>query len=239
MAYDPNDPADRKIVQDAVDAALATAREEHDSEVERLNNKNTELLGKLKKAREGGDNAGEVERLETELAGVQKQLGEANTKLRTTERQLATVTGERDTAVTERDTAVSQRDNEFKNNALSSALAEAKVAPHFMDAAKALLNGKLAVEVNGDERTILADGKPVGDFIKEWAASDAGKHYVIAPANGGGGATGPNGNGNPNGSKKLSEMSEAERTEMARSQPEAFQSLVAAENGGNPGFVIQ
>ena len=206
MAYDANDPADRKILQDAVDAALEQARDEHQTEVDALKSKNTELLGKLKKAREGNEDAGEVARLESELETSSSQLREAQSKLRTAERELTKVTGERDTAVSERDTAIADRDNEFKNNALTSALSEANIAPHHTDAVKALLmaKNKLTVEGEADERQVLVNGKPIGDFVKEYAASDAGKHYILAPANGGGGATGPNGNGNPNGSKKLS-----------------------------------
>jgi hypothetical protein len=55
MAYDPNDPADKRIVdkliKDAVDAALEEARTEHEAEVEGLRNKRTELLDKLKLAK--------------------------------------------------------------------------------------------------------------------------------------------------------------------------------------------
>jgi hypothetical protein len=243
MAYDPNDPADKKILQDAIDAALETAAEEHQAEVTRLTDKNKELLGKLAKARtdNGGDNAAEISRLEGELDTVKSDLATATRNLSKAERDLAKATGERDTAVSERDTAVSERDNEFKNNALTSALAEANIAPHHTDAVRALLmaKNKLTVEGEADERQVLVNGKALGEFVKEYAASDTGKHYVIAPANGGGGATGPNGNGNPNGSKKLSEMSEQERTEMARSQPEAFQTLVAAEQGNTGAIVIQ
>jgi hypothetical protein len=233
MAYDPNDPETKAAVQAAVDEALEAAREEHQGEVDRLKEKNTEILGKLKKAREGKEDAGEVARLEGELETTQGELREAQSKLRVTERDLKRANDERDTATRERDTAVTERNNELLTNSLNAALIENKVAPHFMDAANALLKGKATVEVEGDVRKVLIDGKDVGEFVKDWAASDAGKHYVTAPANGGGGATGPNGNGNPNGGKALKDMTEAERTEMARTRPQEFQALVAAEQGNN------
>jgi hypothetical protein len=237
MAYDPNDPADKKIVDDAVAAALETAAEEHQAEVTRLTDKNKELLGKLAKARQdgGGDNAAEISRLESELDTVKSELSTAQRNLSKAERDLAKVTGERDTAVTERDAAVTARDNEFKENQLTSALAGANIAPVHTDAVKALLmaKNKVTVDGEGDERQVLVNGKPLGDFVKEYAESDAGKHYIAAPANGGGGANGANGGGNPNGSKKLSEMSEQERTDMARTNPEGFNALVAADQGNN------
>jgi hypothetical protein len=230
MAYDPNDPKDKEIVQGLIDAALEDARTEHEAEVDRLSNKNTELLGKLRKARtEGGaDSTVEIERLERELDESRHGLSEAQSKLRTAERELKRTAEERDAAVKERDTERSLSHNELMENKLTAALVDANVAPHFMDAAKALLKGKAAVEMDGDNRLVKADGKDVGEFVKEWAASDAGKHYVSAPGNAGGGATGPNGNGTPNGGKKLADLSEAERLDMARNRPEEWKAMTAA-----------
>jgi hypothetical protein len=224
-AYDPEDADTKAAVQAAIEEALEAQREEHSAEVERLNTKNKDLLKKLAKAREGTDNAGEVERLERELDETKHSLGEAQSKLRIAERDLKKITSERDTAVSERDTERSNFRNELIENNLTAALVEHQVAPHFMEAAKALLKGKVSVEVDGDERKLLADGKPIGDFVKEWAASDAGKHYVVAPANGGGGANGANGGGSPGGLKPLAEYTEAERVEMARTRPDEWRQV--------------
>lgn len=241
-AYDPEDADTKAAVQAAVDEALETAREEHSAEVQRLKDKNSELLGKLNKARQanGGDNTEEVSRLERELDETKHDLSEAQSKLRVVERDLKKVTGERDTAVTERDTERTNFRNELIENNLTAALVEHKVAPHFMDAAKALLKSKVSVEMEGDERKLLADGKPLGDFVKDWAASDAGKHYVVAPGNAGGGASGANGGQIPGGLKKLDEYSETERVEMARTRPDEWkQVLAAAGQTGENANVIQ
>jgi hypothetical protein len=231
MAYDPNDPEDKRIVQELIDAALEEAREQHEGEVERLNNKNKELLGKIAKLRKdgGGDSADEIARLETELENTGKELGAAKSQLRTFERDLKKASEERDNAVKERDSERQLSQNELIENKLTAALVENKVAPHFMDAAKALLKGGATVEVDNDgNRTVKADGKDVAEFVKEWASGDAGKHYVQAPANGGGGATGPDGNGNPTGLKKLDEYTEAERRDMATNRPQEWQQVLAA-----------
>lgn len=230
MAYDANDPADRQIVADAVAAALETAREEHEAEVTRLTNKNTELLGKLKRARggeDGGDTA-EIARLEAELDETGRKLRTAESDLRQAKRDLSRVEGERDTARNSLATETTFSANMLTENALTSALTEANVAPQFMEAAKALLSKGVKVEVAGDERTVTANGKSVADYVKEWAASDAGKHYVSAPANGGGGSNGSNANGG-GGTKKLADMSESERLEMARTNPTGWQALLASE----------
>lgn len=212
MAYDANDPADKKIVDDAVAAALAAQAEEHEEEIEGLRNKNTELLGKLKKAREngGGDNTAEIERLENELAETQRKLSKSEGDLRQTKRDLDTRTGERDTAIGERDNEREISRNEVVNNRLTAELVAVNVASEFLDDVTASLARQVTVkEVEGKREAFVGD-KPLSEFVKEWAGSDKGKHYVKAPANGGGGTPPP---GNPQGgTKKIAEMSLAERT---------------------------
>jgi len=240
MAYDPNDPKDKEIVDGLIAAALEEQIEEHGNEVKRLTDKNTELLGKLRKARTdaGGDNKDEIERLERELEETRHDLNESQSKFRIADRDLKKVTSERDNAVTERDSERNFSRNQLVENSLNGALIEAKVAPHFMDAAKALLKEKVAVEVEGDERKVVADGKSVGEFVKEWAAGDAGKHYVTAPANGGGGANGANGGGSPGG-KALADLTEAERVDMAKNRPEEWKQvqLAAGISSDNPAII--
>lgn len=189
MAYDPNDPADKKIVakliKDAVDAREAELAEEHENDIEGLKKKNTELLGKLKKARngEGEDSAAEVERLEGELAQSRKDLAAAQKAVRKAE-------GERDNFKTQAETEGKYSSDLLIDNGLTAALTEHKIAPQFMPAAKALLSGKATIKTEGDKRSVVVGDKALGDFVKEWAISDAGKHYVTAPANGGGNAPG-------------------------------------------------
>lgn len=209
MAYDANDPADVAIVNGLVAAALATQAEEHEAEVTRLNNKNTELLGKLRKARDG-DNAEEVNRLETELTETQGKLRTAESELRTAKRDLATVTSERDTARTAHEAESNFARNMIVENGLTAALIEANVAPEFMEAARAMLAPSVSVKVEGENRNAVAGDKPVLDYVKEWATSDKGKHFVAASPNGGG-ATGETKKPGGGSGKKIGEMSEPER----------------------------
>jgi len=229
MAYDPNDPADKRIVDGLIAAALEAAQEEHEAEVTRLTSKNTELLGKLKNARNGGDNAEEVTRLENELSEVQGKLRTAESELRTVKRDLQTVTGERDTARTSLETESTFARGMVVENGLTAALAEANVAPEFMEAARAMLAPSVTVKVDGDNRNAVIGDKPVLDHVKEWAASDKGKHFVKAPANGGG-KTGDNNPANGGGAKKIAEMTESERTAHFRAVGQAeFDRQLAAE----------
>ena len=212
-AYDATDPDTITAVQAAVDAALEAERERHEGEIEGLKNKNKDLLERLRKARtgEGGADTGEIERLERELEETSGKLRTAEADLRETKRQLTRVEGERDTANKTLETESAFSRNMLVENGLTAALVEAKVDPDLMEAAKALLGKGATVKVDGDSRTAVVGDKPLGEFIKEWAASDQAKRFILAPANGGGGANNANASGG-GGNKKISEMSEAERT---------------------------
>lgn len=183
MAYDPKDPADKKILDDAVAAALADAEEKHEADIAGLKANNTRLKDQLKKANAGEANAEEITRLENELATSQA-------KLKTAEKDLAKITKERDdTAKTlEAETGFTQK--LLVDNGLTEALVAANVAKQFLPAAKALLAGQVTLKVDGDNRVAMVGEKKLSDFVGEWAKGEDGKHYVAAPANGGGGSKG-------------------------------------------------
>jgi hypothetical protein len=65
-----------------------------------------------------------------------------------------------------------------------------------MDAAKALLKMQATIKAENGEYAALIGDKPIGDYVKEWTNSDAGKHFIAADNNSGGGANG-GGNGEP------------------------------------------
>ncbi len=234
MAYDPKDSADVKIVTDAVKAATDALTETHEAEVEGLKNKNQELLGKIRKARTGDDagSAAEVERLESELAETQGKLRTAESNLRQASRDKETLTGERDTAVATAATEAGVAKDLIVTSGLTAALVENKVAPQFLDDVTASLARQVTVkEVEGKRKAFVGD-KPVGDFVKEWSQGDKGKHYVIAPGNGGGGTQPPG--SPPQGGKKLFEMSETERSAAYRADPADFDRRVAAGENKAP-----
>lgn len=184
MAYDPKDPADKKIVDDAVAAALAEAADEHETAITGLKAKNTELLGKLKDAREGkGADPAEAARLEAEL---DKVLGE----LKTERKALATVTKERDTFKAQAESESGFSTKLLVENGLTAALVGAGVKKEFMPAVTAMLSGKVTIKQDGDTRAAVVGDKSLGDFVKEWSQGADGKHYIAAEANSGGGANG-------------------------------------------------
>lgn len=235
MAYDANDPKDKAIVQGLIDAALEEQQSEHETEIQGLKDKRDELLAKLKKARtgEGSENTAEIERLEDQLSDAQSELRKAQTEVRQLNRQLETVTGERDTAVSERDSEREISRTEFVNNRLTSELAGANVASHFIDDLVSSMGSQVTVkEVEGKREPFVGD-KSLGDYIKEWSQGDKGKHYVKAPGNGGGGATNSN-NSPQGGDKKIWQMTQTERLEAYNADPKGFDARVAAGEANKP-----
>ncbi|MGH1376683.1 MAG: hypothetical protein ACRBCK_10075 [Alphaproteobacteria bacterium] len=86
---------------------------------------------------------------------------------------------------------------------ISSALTEAKVAPELIPGAKALIKSAHKTERAGENA--LIDGADAKEFVSQWTQSDAGKHYVGASDNGGGGAGGSNGGASGSGAKSWDE----------------------------------
>ncbi len=192
MAYDAKDPDTIKAVKAAVDAAVAEASEEHETAVDGLKAKNTELLGKLKKAREGKGDPENVDKLESELEDTKAKLAKA-------EKDLGKTVKERDAFKTQAESeSKAARDLVIETN-LTGELLGANVKKEFMPAVKKLLADKVEVVVDGDKRSAMVAGKPLSEFVKSWSQSDEGKHYVSALANGGGNAPGGQANGNGGG----------------------------------------
>ena len=185
MAYDPNDPNDKKIVKDLIDKALADASAEHETEITGLKTKNTELLGRIKK---GDTSSAELEALEKQLE--------------TTQAELKQITKDHKKVVSELTETKATLDSESKfthklvgENGLTEALAKVGVAPQFMDAVKALLGPTVQVKIDGDTRKAVVGEKPVEAFVTEWAQGDTGKNFIAAANNSG---TGGPGNKVPN-----------------------------------------
>ena len=183
MAYDPNDPADKKIVKGLIDEALAALTAEHETDIAGLKSKNIELLAKLKEASKGENNAAEVARLETELEKVQTQLKDSVKLQKSAEKQNIELQKSLETeSGTVRTLLV--------DNGLTEALTKANVPAQFMPAVKSLLSSKVELKTEGETRVAKVGDKSLGEFITEWSQGDEGKHFIGAPNNSGTGAPG-------------------------------------------------
>lgn len=172
---------------DEVKAAIAEAVEEATSG---LKAKNTELLGKLKKAqKDSAIDPADLERVESErddlktkLTDANKALGKATKDLEAANKHVADIDASYNRTLTD--------------SALSDALTKAGVTqPVHIKAAKAMLASQLQVADDNGTRVVKAGDKAIGDFITEWAGTDEGKFFVTAQHSSGGGAGGHSGGG--------------------------------------------
>jgi hypothetical protein len=170
-------PEGKAALKAAVDAAIEEA-------TTGLKAKNTELLAKLKVATKNAEiSPDEHNRVIADNEKLQEQIAEANKQLKL--------------GVSEFDKLKKSLDVESKfvssllvDNGLSDAIAKAGVKPELSKAVKAMLAGQVSIKIDGETRAAVIGDKAVSDFVSEWAKSDEGKHFVAAPANSGGGATG-------------------------------------------------
>lgn len=185
-----------------------------DESVSGLKTKNTELLDKLKKEKDALREAeGKLEELEDTVAKgkpdfereKQKLEAKFNKETKELREQLEAANGHVNKLVIE--------------NGLSEALTKANISPVHQKAVAALLktSSKIELDITGDTPTAKVGDKGLADYVKSWAESEEGKHYVAAPANSGGGAKGTTATGGKG--PDISGLSPQDRLTYARANP--------------------
>lgn len=188
-------PEQKAALKAAVDEAAAAARLEAKTEAEAaasaLQANNKKLLDQLREAKKNAEiDPVKHAQLEDQVAELQAALASRDAAYKKLEKDSGTQLAALSKQV-ESETGFTK--SLLVDNGLSSALVKAGVEPAFLDAVKAMLKGQVNVVTdgtNGENRRAVVGDKPLSDFITGWAASDAGKHFVKAPVNGGGGAAG-------------------------------------------------
>ena len=175
--------------------------------------KNQELLSELKEARKGrAIDPAELDKLQAKIDALEADLGTAHKTKKEQEKALKLA----------QDALASESGFTQKlllDNGLTEALVKAGVATPMLPAVKAMLGSQAKVIVDGDARRAVIGDKDLTEFVSAWATTDEGKHFIAAPANGGGGASGGAGNGS--GAKvwtreKFDAASHFERSEFAK-----------------------
>jgi len=189
-----------KYTQEDLDAAIEEATKP-------LLNKRDELLKELKSVRKNLENVGDVEKLHERIEALETERDTATKQLKDSTKSLETITKQ-----LESESGFTSK--LLLDNGLTDALVNAGVKKELLPAVKALLSGQAKVVIDGDARKAVIGEKDLTTFITEWSASDEGKHFVQAPANGGGGADGSK--GTPN--NDLMKLSPVERMNAARAQ---------------------
>lgn len=194
-------------IQAVIDSAIAEA-------VAGLKAKNSELLDKNKKLMKNQeidpqtvvDLEKQIEQLQADLTASQKVSKDSVKTIDTLTKQLQSETGFTQKLLID--------------NGLTESLVKNGIAPQFLPAVKAMFSGQAQIVADGESRTARIGDKALNDYVKEWAASDEGKHFVIAPANSGGGSHG--GTGGNTGTKTMSRSqfdasSQADRASFVKS----------------------
>jgi hypothetical protein len=192
--------------------------EELQAELETVKAHNAKLLGELKVAKAKAKGA-EID--PEEHARLQGEVEELRGKLSTAEKSGKAELEKLTKALSEKDGALQSY---LIDGGLSDALAKAGVKPEFMDAAKALLKTQAQIKAEGGNYQALIGGKPLADAITEWTGG-AGKHFIAATQNSGGGATGGGQTGN---AKKFADMTSEERVALYRTDPKAYEAAKTA-----------
>lgn len=126
-----------------------------------------------------------------EYAALQTQNDELKAKLTAVDKDLKKVLTERDTALKTLETESAVTINMQRERDLTEALSSINVTNAInLKAAKAMLAAQVQVVTEGDKRITKVGDKALGDYLKEWANTDEGKHFVSAPNNNGGGSQG-------------------------------------------------
>lgn len=181
---------EKTFTQADIDAAIEKATGKVQESIDKLEAKNTELVADLRKARKTAEIKPE------DLTAAEERADKAEAKASDLEKQVKTLT-------TERDKAVKSLEGEsgftakllIQDGIKSALLANGVKDEDFIDSLTSKFAAGASVVTEGDARKAMFGDKPLGDAIKAWAETDAGKKFVEAPHNSGGGAPGGKGAG--------------------------------------------
>lgn len=130
--------------------------------------------------------------IEAETQGLKAkrdELLDANRKLRNDLADRQSEMSKTSARLTQAETAVQKL---VVDNGLTEALTRAKVAPEFLEAARALIKAReeIAIGDNDGKPVALVGEQALSAFVEDWARSDQGRPFIAPAGNSGGGAGG-------------------------------------------------
>lgn len=193
------------------------------TETEKLKTKNSELIkevrdlkvGKKTAEEEADDAKADADRKSGDIEALEKRLNDKFEK-------------ERNALAGERDTALGELKTLKIDSVISKALVDNNVAKFAHGPLTAMF--KSGATLDGSEASY--DGKPLADALKGYFGSEDGKHYVTAPNNSGGGATGSTAVSGDRWSKVSNDMAtwtakdHSDFAELAATNPSYYNSVV-------------
>ena len=185
-----------------------------------LVDKNNDLLGKLSAGKQDGvTGAAELEALRvfkqnSDVSAAESAQSYTDAKQLTADAHAAELLKSNGRG----DVAEAQLKTLLIDNGLSAALDAVDINKSLKAGAVAMLQAGAIIT---DGKAMIGD-KSLSDAVKEWAETDAGKAFCLAPNNSGGGAEGGN---TPAGGKKFSELTLTEKTQLLNTDPEKYNLL--------------
>lgn len=184
--------ADDTLTKADIDAAVKAATDKMQESIDKLEAKNSELLDEAKKAKAELRKVKEIS--PEDVAAIEAERDKAVADLAEANKQVKALTGERDKAVKALETEQTFTQKLLIQDGLKSALIANGVKDEdFIDSLSAKFGSSATVKMDGENRVAMIGDKNLADHIKEWAGSDAGKKFVAAAVNSGGGALGGKG----------------------------------------------
>lgn len=191
---------------------------EPESNISGLKNKNTELLGKLKKLKDditekqkvldGIDMEGYTNYVDSldKGQGGNQDLIKIKRELKETKDELEKLKG-----------IDSEYNNVLVESAISKALDENGIDQKHKSILTSAFLGKAKVEIDDNKRNVIIDddglGLPPKDFFEKWTETETGKAYLTKPDNAGAGTTGFSTGGSGARTIKTSELNALPNTE--------------------------
>lgn len=215
-----------RFTQADLDAAIEKAVSPLKESIDKLETKNSEIVGENRKLRRGAEIKPE------DLAAAEDRADKAEQALAEAQKQVKTLTTERDKAVKSLETETSFTTKLLIQDGIKTALITNGVKDEdFIDMLVAKHAPLATVKQDGDNRTGMIGDKAIPDYFKEWAGTDSAKKVIAAPLNSGGGAPGGNGGGG-GGSNPFAKDSfnMTEQARLIKSDPARAQTL-ATEAG--------
>lgn len=169
-----------KTLEDAL-AAIEELKAAHEVEKTAILAKNKELVDREKKAKADADAAKEAaERAAEEQASKSSSIEEVRAALESKhKREIEKLTRERDEITAGYNRLV-------VDNQIAADLVAHNVAKPF----HSILTQALKAQATVTDGVAYINGQPISEYVSGFLTSDDGQHYVSAPVNTGGGATG-------------------------------------------------
>lgn len=180
-------------------------QEELDAVVKGLKDKNGDLLGQIAgfKTTIAKFDGVDIEQLTKDSAALKSILENQDKEKGEYKKLYEDLKSATEVEISDLKKKIQDKDADFnshkKRSSVSSSLAKADIDPIMLDIAVDAIIGKAAMDDNG---TVLIDGKPQDEFIKEWVGTDLGKKFTIS-GNTGGGSGGGDHEGDPQGVAKF------------------------------------